>query len=461
MNNKKGLLLFILMASVFVGGLDMGIVAPAFTTLTREFGAEPRWTVWALTLYSIVYAASMPIIGKLTDIVGRKKMLMGCLSLFGIGSALCALAPGLHIFLLGRAVQAIGGGGIFPVANAIIGDTFSPEKRGKALGMVGAMMGLSLVIGPNIGGFLVQYLSWHWIFWVNIPLIALILLFAIRLAETYQPVGKKIDFLGALLLLAFMNFLLAGISFINTSTPSSDARQHAVIYFGIALMALIAFLFQERRVEDPIVDFKLLFSRQIFFTNLIAITTGYVMTAAFFIPSYVEALLHMTPSMAGAMITPLAIGILVGTPLSGVLLDRMAAKNVIMLGSVIAFSGLLLLLYTGGLIALILSLIVTGFGLGFLMGAPLNYLIINSVKSHHRGSALGILSVFRILGISIGSTIAGVLIQNPLLARQQDVIGGYKDIYWYLLYMVTLAFLLALFLKSNKTGVKEEIAPQG
>lgn len=453
--NKKGLLLFILMASVFVGGLDMGIVAPAFSALTKDFATEPRWTVWALTLYAIVYAAAMPIVGKLTDILGRKKMLIASLSLFGIGSALCALAPGLHIFLVGRAIQAVGGGGIFPVANAFIGDTFPPEKRGKALGMVGAMMGLALVVGPNVGGWLVQYLSWHWIFWLNVPLIAVIMFFASRLADEYRPVKVNVDYLGALLLLVFMMFLLAGLSFANAPSGIGNFPQHATIYLGIAAAAVILFFFQERRAKDPVVDFNLLFKHQIFFTNLIAILTGYIMTAAFFIPSYSQVLLNLPPGLAGAMITPLALGILFGTPLSGLLLDKMAAKRVIMLGAVIAFGGILILLYTQMMLPMVFALLITGFGLGFLMGAPLNYLIISSVEPHHRGSALGILSVFRLLGISVGSTMAGILLHHPFL-NDTEIAAGYKDIYWYLLYVVALAFVVALFLQANRPGREKE-----
>src|SRR5699024_9557947 len=203
------LILFTL--GVFMAGLDNGIISTALTTINETFGVSPSWGAWSITLYTLGIAISVPIVGKLADRYGRRRMFLVEISLFGLGSLLVALSPNFVSLLIARFIQAVGGGGIFIIGSAHILATMPKERQGKALGMLGGMHGISAVVGPNLGAFILQLTgSWQWMFFINIPIAIFLIVFGfLKLEESKAKDAKALDFTGTLLRsLSILSFML-------------------------------------------------------------------------------------------------------------------------------------------------------------------------------------------------------------------------------------------------------------
>lgn len=435
MSKKQAYLLFVLLFGVFMGGLDMSIVSPALLNLQEDFGIAERWLTWALTVYSLTYVISMPIVAKLSERAGRKWTYMGAVLTFGAGSLVCGIAPNFPIFLLGRAIQAAGGGGIFPLANAEIGDAFPPKKRGMALGMLGGVVGVSAVIGPNLGGFLIENFGWHYVFFINIPICILIVILAYFL-EAHESTGKPrpFDFLGTIFLSLALFMLMFGLSQINTDdilrsfflglSPNLAEGENPnildqlgslpiILYIAISAGFFLAFLRTERHAADPMVPLDLLKQRQLILANGISLFGGIAMSSIFFVPALGTTLLNLSDQESGSIVTPVAIAMFFAAPGLGALLAPVGSRIVIAAGTFIASAGMFLL---GGwaydLTTFIVSLVPVGIGLGALVGSPLNYIAVNNAPSKLRATSISVLTIFRNIGVVVGPTLAGAILAS-------------------------------------------------
>ncbi len=440
MSRKQAYLLFVVLSGVFMGGLDMSIVSPALLSLQREWNVAERWLTWALTVYSLVYVISMPLIAKLSARISRKWTFMGAVGIFGLGSLVCGIAPNYGIFLLGRAAQAVGGGGIFPLATAEIGDTFPPKQRGTALGMLGGVIGVAAVIGPNLGGWLIEHYGWQYVFFINLPISIIIILMA-NFLEAHKHAGKHrpFDLKGAVLLSLMLFVLMFGLSQINSSNlvksffvgmPVELAEGESktlldtlgeipvILYLLASGTLLFAFLRVEESAADPMIQVDLLKKRQLATTNGVSFFAGIAMSSMFFIPALASTMLGLSDERAGNIVTPIALTMFFAAPGLGALLPKLGSRIVVATGTLIAAFGMFLLgSWSDSMNTFIIALIPIGVGLGALVGSPLNYIVVNNVPPKQRATGISILTIFRNVGIVIGPTLAGALLASNAAAN--------------------------------------------
>ncbi|MZP30825.1 MFS transporter [Heliobacterium undosum] len=448
------------LSGVFLGALDQGIIGPALTTIVRDFNISPKWCVWAVTVYTLVYAVSMPITAKLADRYGRRRIFMTGMAFFAVGSLFCAMSGNLYELLVGRAVQALGGGGILPVAVAEIGLAFPKEQRGRALGLYGATWGIASIAAPILGGVVIQYLSWPWLFLINIPAAALIILLAVGLSEDVEPQVKAMDWQGALLVGAVIFCFMLGLTHIQGQKGWSGVWMPNVYLFLLAGLLLIPLLFRvERKAEDPVVNPAYFQNPRLVTIFLLAALSGMVMLTVLFVPAYVEYVLHFPPGKASYMVVPLALASVVTSPLGGFIVDRFGASRTLSLGFGATAAGAIVLaglveqigapadVTTSYIMIVTLGFILLGGGLGLIVGSPLNVLVMGEVDKREVSSGLAVMTVIRSLGNTLGPVVMGGLLATATsLGQPRD---GFVDIFTALFVIASIGLLLTTRLREK------------
>lgn len=397
---SRGGMMFTFLLGIFMGALDHGIVGPALSSIFTAYQISESWGVWSFTMYTLTFAVSIPILGKLSDRLGRKQTFILGISLFAAGSLIAAFAPNFATFLLGRAVQAVGSGGIFPITAAQIAATTPPEQRGKAMGLIGVAFGIGTIAGPSVGGLILQSLDWQWIFLINIPISLVILLLIAGLKQEQPIVKKPIDLAGIIVLSLVILAMMYGISSSNWM-------------FILIGTVLIPFLMKiEKKQPDPVLNTRYFTKSNTLTLLLASLVSGFVMaTSINFLPFFTESNLGMAKGSSGLMATPFAIASVVASLIGGALADKIGAKKVLQLGFVISLLGALSLGFVvHSLVLFLVTIVIMGFGVGIIIGAPLNVLILQAVDPKETGAAVGYLSLFRSLGSTLGATVAGKLI---------------------------------------------------
>ncbi len=418
-------LLLTLALGVFAGALDLGVLSPALPAIAHTFAVAPRDVAWVFTLYLFANVIAIPVMSKLSDSYGRRPIYVLCVSIFGLGSLLAIVAPSFEIFLVARAIQAIGAGGIFPVATAAIADRVPVERRGSALGLLGAIWGLAAILGPNLGGVLTHFFSWHWIFAANVPLALAVIVLAQR--NLPGPAAHRrgpLDLAGIVVLAIGLLGTMIGL----TRLDVHSARFGNGIVFGALAVALIAFLALvpiERRAQEPVIAPRLFAGRQLSVTYALEVLIGLLEGALFFIPAALVAAAGLNYAEAGAISAIGALMFVTVIPLAGRALDAFGSRAVLLSGAVLSAAGLGLFGVTlAYLPAAIFSIALAGVGFGALLGAPTRYIITNEVPSSMRATGVGLLSVFLIIGQIFGASLAGGIVGTNI-----DDATGYRDAY--------------------------------
>jgi len=438
-------LLLTLALGVFAGALDLSVLSPALPAIARQFTVPLGELAWIFTLYLLANVASIALAATLADRYGRRPIYLTCISLFALGSLLAIAAPSYPVFLLARALQALGAGGIFPVATAAIGDVIPLEKRGAALGAVAATWGAAAVLGPTIGGLVTHLLSWRWIFAANVPLAAWVFLRALRDVPTTAPrVRPPLDAVG---LISMTVGLLAVVAGITTLDP----------LLGIAgAVVLVGFVLFERSIAHPIVPLSLFATPQLAKTYGLELLIGLLEGSLFFVPTVIVAAQHRNEIEAGAIAALGALAFVVVIPISGKALDRIGSRSVLLLGSACTAIGLAI--FALGFTSLawsIVAMLVAGLGFGALLGAPTRYIITNAADAARRSTALGFLSQALIVGQLIGGSLAG-----GLFDARQNHDAGFREAYFAFVVVAVLALLLAGQLDSHaRESLAKELVP--
>lgn len=444
LESKAVPLLVTLGLGVFAGALDLGVLSPALPAMQAQFHTSTSSLAWIFTLYLLVNVVSIAIAGALADRYGRRPVYIACVSLFALGSALAVISPSFGIFLAARALQALGAGGIFPVATAAIGDVVPPERRGAALGLVAATWGLAAIIGPTLGGIVTHYVSWRWIFAANFPLAITVIALALRTVPTRAPrVRGRLDIAGLALLASGLAALMDGLTRANLPIGAAGA------------LLLIAFAFVERRSANPIVAPSLLRNRQIVRTYALELLIGMLEGSLFFVPTVLVAAQHLSEMAAGAIAAVGALTFVIVIPASGRLLDRIGSRSVLAAGSSATLAGLALFAVSySSLAGSIVAMIVAGVGFGALLGAPTRYIITNETTPATRATAVGLLSQALIIGQILGGSFAGGVLR--LVPG-----GGFMLLYAAFAAIAALACALVFSLKAQRaerTQPREEAA---
>lgn len=401
----------VLFVGVLMGALDIAIVGPALPAIQKQFGINERTLAWIFSTYVLFNLIGTPLMAKLADVYGRRTLYILDTTLFAAGSLLVALAPSFTVLLAGRAIQGFGAGGIFPVASAVIGDTFPEDKRGSALGLIGAVFGIAFIIGPVLAGVLLL-LSWHWLFLVNIPIALLVIMMSLRLLpDTKNSVRKKFDWSGLLILTGIIVLLSIGLNRINSADFINSLFSISVMpFFMIGLILLPLYKACEGRSEDPILRLKLLASRQVIIVCILALGAGISEAAVVFVPPLLVATYGVSSSKASFMLFPVVLAMAVGAPLAGRMLDRVGSRIVLMSGTLLLSVGMLGLSFKSGiLLYFYISAILIGIGMGGLVGAPLRYIMLNESQASERASAQSVIRLFTGIGQLFGAALVGAV----------------------------------------------------
>ena len=408
-----------LMLVLLLASLDQTIVSTALPTIVGDLGGIEHLS-WVVTSYLLASTVVGPLYGKLGDLYGRKIVLQAAIVIFLVGSALCGLSQNMFQLILFRALQGLGGGGLIVVTIAAIADVVSPRERGRYQGYFGAVFGLSTVIGPLLGGFFVDHLSWRWIFYVNLPvgLVALAVI-AVAFHAPVERVRHAVDYLGAALLAGGLSGIVLYTSLGGTTYPWGSAGMLALLAVGIVL--LVAFVAVERRAAEPILPLELFRNRVFTVAGAIGFIVGLALFGAVtYLPLYLQNVEGHTATNAGLLMTPMMAGVLITSIASGQLISRYGRYRPFPIaGTAITTFGLVLLsrLDVGTSTPLAgFYMLVVGLGLGMVMQV-LVLVAQNSVDYRHLGVATSGSTLFRQIGGSIGVAVFGAIFANQLTAN--------------------------------------------
>ncbi len=405
-----------ILLALLLGALDQTIVGTALPRIVTDLNGNDLYT-WAVTIYLLTSTISVPFYGKLSDILGRKPLLLFGITVFLIGSVLSGLSGSMEQLIVFRGIQGIGAGSLFPISLAVIGDLFTPAERGKYQGLFGAVFGLSALIGPALGGFITDNISWHWIFFVNLPIGLVSLVVVARvLPSIRRPHGSlNLDWLGGLVFVAGMIPLLVGLT--NKQSADWTAPQvGGLIALGLALLAV--FLFIERRVKEPIVPLDLWRDRTYAGTIIATFFASFGFFAAvIFLPRYYQVVLGESATASGYALLPLLVGVIGSSIASGQIVARTGRYKGLLLVS-LALLGVGSFLFTNlasttSTPVIWLWQLVLGIGIGPTL-AVFTIVVQNAVPFSRLGVATSNLTFFRQIGGTVGLSIAGSLFGTQL-----------------------------------------------
>lgn len=407
MNFKKIELIIAIMLAMFLAAVEGTIITMATPTIAEDLhGFELISLIFSV--YLLTSALSTPIYGKLADLYGRKNILSFGILLFLAGSFLCGLAQRMVILIVCRGIQGLGAGAILTVSFTIIGDVFPVEERSKIQGGLGTVWGIATLVGPFLGGFIIDMLSWHWLFFINVPfgLLAVVLLQR-SLAETFEKKRHPIDYAGAIALSAAVVAFLS----IFLLDPNPGPQRHVLLGTAAAITAALLLIFWkiERKAKEPIIPFDI-FTKTSTIVNLLSfLIYAALIGVDVYLPIYLQNILGFRPAVAGLAMLPLSLSWLIVSFILGKLLTRYGGKAVTLTANVVLLISTLLL-PTLGIDSPLLLVLIYGFILGIGFGGittALTTIIQDSVEYNKRGTAVATNSLLRTLGQTIGISIFG------------------------------------------------------
>lgn len=415
-----------LLLGMLLAALDQTIVSTALPTIVSELGGLDHLS-WVVTAYLLAATAATPLWGKLGDQYGRKKLFQAAIVIFLIGSALCGVAQNMPQLIGFRALQGLGGGGLMVLSMAIVGDLVTPRERGKYQGLFGAVFGATSVLGPLLGGFFTQHLSWRWVFYINLPIGVVALL--VIAAVLHIPVRREkhtIDYLGTFLIASVATCLILVASLGGTTWAWGSAQ-----IIGLAVLAvvlLIAFVAVERRAAEPVLPLKLFRIRTFSLVAVISFVIGFAMFGAMtYLPTFLQVVHGITPTMSGVHMLPMVLGLLLTSTASGQIVSRTGRWKVFPLaGTALTGAGLLLLhrlTPDSSTWEMSLCFFVFGAGLGLVMQV-LVLVVQNAVSYQDLGVATSGATFFRSIGASFGVAIFGTVFTNRLTGQLESALTG-------------------------------------
>lgn len=406
-----------LMLSLFLASMEATVVSTAMPTIVSQLSGLELYS-WVFSAYSLTSTTTVPIYGKLSDIYGRRVVFLVALAIFIVGSIVAGSALTMTQLILARALQGLGAGGVLPLVFVMIGDMFSLEQRARFQGLFSGVWGVSSIVGPLLGGFLVDRVSWHWVFFINVPpalFAAALFIYGWRepRPETRRTTGKvvRLDIAGAVLLMAAVTVLLLGLFDINTST--------GWILIGLAAALLVVLVVVERRAADPMLPIHLFRDRLFLVACLHGVLVGTaIFGTASFVPLFAQTVLGTTATAAGAMLTPQLLCWVLASIIASRLLLRVSYRTMASLGMAIAVCGTALVLSSTMLrsaLPLLVGMGLAGTGMG--MCIPSFQLAVQSaVPRRSLGTATSTLTFSRNIGGTLGVSIMGALLTFGLAA---------------------------------------------
>ncbi|UAL48987.1 MFS transporter [Sutcliffiella horikoshii] len=414
---KKPLVLAAIMLAMFMAAIEATIVSTAMPAIAADLGGFSLYS-WVFSSYLLMNAVTVLIYGKLSDLFGRKPILTFGIIVFLIGSLLCGMATSIEMLIVFRFIQGFGAGAVMPIASTIVGDMYTKEERAKIQGYLSSVWGISAILGPAIGGLLVQYVSWRFVFWVNIPLgiLAIIGLY-LFLHEGVEKKKHSIDYAGAgLLFVSVSSFMLVmvegGVRWEWISAPVFNLIALAVITF-------IFFILQEKRAKDPMMPFDIWQERSILIANTTSLTTGVMLIGiSSFLPAFVQGVMERPPIVAGFTLTTMSIGWPIAAMIAGRLLLKIGFRTTSIIGGVALILGSIIFMTLSpddGPVWAAFGSFMIGVGMGFSTTA-----FIVSIQSTVPWQKRGVATASNMFMRTLGSTIGAALLGGILNSRIQE-----------------------------------------
>ena len=424
----RNLILVLFFLFVFMGSLDTGIIGPVFPSIEQSFHLTSRESSWIFTLFVITFMIGSPVMAKFSDFYGRKKIFILDVILFGIGSCLIAFSLNIESIFIGRIIQGFGCGGLFPVAGAFVGDAFPLEERGKALGILGSVFGISAIGGPLVGAALIPF-GWNWCFTINIPISIFLIIFAWHILPDAENQRKlKIDYLGIIVLTLLAIFLAYGLNQIDSNNFMNSLLSLSVAPFLLLFIVIIPiFLIIEKRAEESIVPIHMLQNKEITIACIETLCYGIIYSSAIFIPSLVILSMGLNDQLASLMLIPILGANAVAAPILGKILDSTGSRKIMAIGTLIMAFGLIAIaLYPDNFLLFIIA--------GCLIG--------------ERGAGQAIVNMLSSAGQLIGGALIG------------GIIASFSGIFGYKISLILAAFvaLIAFIFTLKLKGRDEQIA---
>ncbi|MDX6218990.1 MAG: hypothetical protein QOJ48_671 [Frankiales bacterium] len=418
LRSERGPVLGAIMLTTALIALDSTVIATAVPTVVKDLGGFSQFP-WLFSVYLLTQAVTVPIYGKLADVVGRKPVLFFGVSVFVGSSVLCGFAWSMPALIAARALQGIGAGAVQPIGMTIIGDLYSVEERARVQGYIASVWGISSVLGPTLGGLFSEYASWRWIFFINLPL-GLVALVALQRRFTEKVVHRthRIDYTGAGLLTVGCSLLILGL--LEGGTAWAWGSATSAVILGAAVVALVAFVQVERRAEEPVLPLWVFRRRITVGANLVSLLVGALLIGlSSYVPTYVQGVLGTGAVEAGFVLGALTIGWPIAASQAGKLYLRIGFRNTALIGIAIAIVGTAwtaLLVQTAPVLEVAAAMFVTGLGMG-LSSSPVVVAVQSVVGWERRGVVTGTNMFFRAMGSAVGAAAFGAIANATLVHR--------------------------------------------
>jgi MFS family permease len=451
---RPGQILALLFAGVFMGALDISIIGPVLHPIQHSIAISVKNLGWVYSIYVLFNLVGISFFARLSDIYGRRYIYMINIALFGLGSLLVAFTDSYGILLLGRAIQGFGASGIFPVASAVIGDVFPAEKRGRMLGLIGAVWGIAFLVGPPLAGLMLYFFEWHVLFLINIPIAIVLLYYSNKMLPSVRiDKPSALDPKGIILLGLLLGCFTYGMNNLQ-SLPLNKGIQSFLVwpFFLSSILLLIVLVNLEKHSPKPLINLKLFKSRQIRIVSIIAFLTGLLQSCFVFIPHMAGDAFHTTAAKASFLLIPFVLAMAIGSPLFGRMLDKTGSKVVILIGLVLMIIATTMLsLFASNFSLFITAGVFFGLGLSILSGSSLRYIMLNEVDIHQRALTQGLLTIF----VSMGQITGGAVVSG-IVARFVVLLDGYQSVFIKITILIVIILIISIRLR-NRTDEKELI----
>jgi EmrB/QacA subfamily drug resistance transporter len=425
-DNRKWWTLGAMCFALFMIMLDNTVVNVALPSIQQDLGASISGLEWTINGYTLSFAVLLATGGRLGDIFGRRRMFLAGVVIFALSSATAGFAPDQTALVVSRIVQGVGAALMMPGTLSIITDAFPPHERGKAMGTWAGVSALALAVGPVLGGFLTEHVSWRAIFYINIPVAigaVIATLFAVRESRD-TSVGREVDYAGVAVLTAGLTALV--LALVEGNAWGWGSPQVIALLIGAAV-ALPAFVFVENRVKAPMVQFDLLSDRNFLASVVVALIITFAMMGVFFfLALYMQDILGYSPLEAGIRFLPSTLMIVGVAPVAGRLSDRFGPRWLIAGGLAIVAASLFSfsrIAVDSGYLDLLPGFMLLGIGVAMTM-SPMTSAAMNAVPVQKAGIASGVLSMFRMVGGSLGIAITGAIFQGLVSSKLDSLLGG-------------------------------------
>ena len=410
------------MVGTFIAALEATVVGTAMPTVIASLGGLNHYS-WVFSAYLVTSTISVPVWGKLSDLYGRRLLYQIGIAIFLLGTLLSGFSDSMAQLIVFRAIQGLGAGALVPLGMTIIGDIFTLEERGRMQAFFSAVWGISSVIGPVLGGFITDQLSWRWVFWINLPIgVAAATIIGFALKEPERDRRPSIDYAGAALLMTAISLLMLALVE-SGSTLETIFSPTNVVLFGSSIILLAAFYFVEMRAKEPIIPFSLFRNR----TILVAVVAGFLAGVAMFgaisfIPLFAQGTLGFTATEAGSLLTPLMLSWVTTSIIGGRLLPNVGYRPMTVGGFLVLTAGFLSLYLFGSttpIIWLYVDLVLIGIGLGMTM-LTLLIAVQHAVDHSQLGIATSLNQFMRAIGGAVGVAVMGSILTAGLARNLRD-----------------------------------------